>query len=99
MPNFALTTVHGPNWDESRGIREQDGWDEHAAFMDGLVADGFLLLGGPVGDFRQTLHAIEASNPDEIERRMAEDPWAHAGLLVVGSIRPWKLWLDGRKAR
>ena len=50
MANFAVRLVHGPNWDPGRPIREQDGWDEHAAFMDGLVKDGFIILGGPVGD-------------------------------------------------
>ena len=49
MPNFALTLVRGPNWDDTRGIREQQQWSEHATFMDGLVADGFILLGGPLG--------------------------------------------------
>jgi hypothetical protein len=27
-------------------MREQEGWDEHARFMDALVDDGFVLLGG-----------------------------------------------------
>jgi len=40
MATFALTLVHGPGWDPGRPIREQPGWDEHAAFMDGLVSDG-----------------------------------------------------------
>jgi len=97
VANFALTLVHGPNWDESRGIRDQRGWDEHAAFMDALVDDGFILLGGPVGDHRQTLHVVEAANENEIRRRLAEDPWAQTGLLEVGSIQPWALWLDFRK--
>ena len=96
MANFALTLVHGPAWDENLGIREQRGWDQHAAFMDGLVEDGFLLLGGPVGDGRHTLHVIEAADEDEVRRRLAEDPWARAGLLEVGSIHPWALWLDFR---
>ena len=44
MANFAVRLVHGPGWDASRPIRKQDGWDEHAAFMDGLVDDGFIVL-------------------------------------------------------
>lgn len=98
MANFALTLVHGPNWDESRAIREQPGWEEHAAFMDGLVEGGFIVLGGPVGDRRQTLHVVEAADEDEVRRRVGEDPWAHARLLEVGSIQPWWLWLDFRRA-
>lgn len=37
-----------------------------------------------------------AAGEDEIRARLAEDPWAAAGLLEVGSIEPWALWLDGR---
>lgn len=99
MANFALTLVHGPAWDESLGIRDQPAWDEHAAFMDALVEDGFILLGGPLGDQRRTLHVVEASDEDEVRRRLAEDPWANSGLLEVGSIEPWALWLDFRRPK
>jgi uncharacterized protein YciI len=98
VANFAVTLVRGPAWDESLGIREQRAWDAHAAFMDGLVEDGLIVLGGPVGDHRQTLHVVEAADEQEVRRRLAEDPWAHAGLLEIGSIRPWALWLDFRTA-
>lgn len=81
MANFAVRIVHGPGWDPSRLIREQDGWDEHAASFDGLVDDGFLILGGPGRQREQTLHAIEAADEHEIRARLAEDPWAAAGLL------------------
>jgi uncharacterized protein YciI len=89
VANFALTLVRGPGWDHTLGIREQRGWTEHAAFMDGLVADGFILVGGPVGDGQQTLHVVEARDEKEVRRRMAEDPWAKAGLLEIGAIQPW----------
>ena len=67
MATFALSTEHGPHWDESRGIREQDAWAEHAAFMDGLVDEGFILVGGPLGDGEHTLHMVEADDEREIE--------------------------------
>jgi hypothetical protein len=31
----------------SRPLREQDQWDEHARFMDGLFDEGFLAMAGP----------------------------------------------------
>jgi hypothetical protein len=49
MPVFALMTAKGPNWDPSRGNREQPAWDEHAAFFDSLVDKGVVILGGPIG--------------------------------------------------
>ena len=96
MPDFAVTLVHGPGWDDARGIREQRGWDEHAAFMDGLLDDGFLLLGGPPDDGRQTMHLVQADDADDVRRRFAVDPWAQTGLLEIGSIRTWTLWPDSR---
>ena len=96
MANFAVRTAHGPGWDPLRPIREQDDWDAHAAFMDGLVDAGFLILGGPIGDGAQTLHAVEAASEGEVRARFAEDPWASAALLRIGSIEPWALWLDSR---
>jgi uncharacterized protein YciI len=98
MATFAVTLAHGPGWDASRPIRSQDGWDEHAAFMDGLVADGFLIIGGPLGNGDRTLHLIQAPGEPEIRSRLADDPWASAGLLEVGTIEPWALWLDSRPA-
>ena len=35
----------GPEFDHSRPLEQQSGWEEHAAFMDGLVADGHIVLG------------------------------------------------------
>ena len=96
MANFAVRLVHGPRWDPSRQIRDQEAWDGHAAFMDGLVDDGFVILGGPVGGGEQTLHVVEAADENEIKARLADDPWASAGLLQVGMIEPWALWLDSR---
>ncbi|HTS97654.1 MAG TPA: YciI family protein [Streptosporangiaceae bacterium] len=96
MATFAVRLVHGPGWNPSRPIREQDAWDEHAAFMDGLVDDGFIILGGPAGDGEQTLHAVDAAGLDEIRQRFAADPWASAGLLRIGTIESWALWLDSR---
>jgi len=98
MANFAVRLVHGPGWDSSRRIRDQDGWDEHAAFMDGLVNDGFIILGGPVGDGEQTLHVVQAADEDQVRARLARDPWASAGLLRIGTIERWALWLDSRPA-
>jgi uncharacterized protein YciI len=96
MATFAVTLIHGPGWDAARPIRAQDGWDEHAGFMDGLVDDGFLIVGGPLGGGERTLHLVEAEDEDAIAPRLAADPWATADMLRIGSVEPWALWLDGR---
>jgi hypothetical protein len=38
----------GSTW--SCGSILDQGWDEHAAFIDDLVERGVMVLGGPVGD-------------------------------------------------
>lgn len=97
MALFTLTVVHGASWDASRGIREQRGWDAHAAFMDALVDDGFVVLGGPIGDGEQVQLVVEAVDERSIEARLAEDPWAVSAQLRIGAIQPWTIWLHGRQ--
>jgi hypothetical protein len=84
----------GPEWDHSRGRREQAGWDEHAEFMDRLTEDGFIVLGGPIGegDGENTLLIIDADDEATLRATLAEDPWPE-DLLTIESIRPWSVWL------
>jgi hypothetical protein len=85
--------VHG---DWSRDLRQQDGWDEHARFMESLVDDGFIVLGGPVSGEREILHAISAPSEQNVRERLAQDNWAQNGMLSITSIEPWTILLDGR---
>jgi hypothetical protein len=85
----------GPDYDHSKPLEEQSGWPEHAAFMDGLVDDGFIVLGGVLGDELRTAHAVEAASEQQIRERLAQDPWS-GSHLVVDSIDPWTIRLDSR---
>jgi hypothetical protein len=96
VATFAVTMAHGPRWDAGRGIRAQDGFPEHAAFMDALVEDGFVILGGPLDGGRAALLAVEAADEAQIRARLTADPWA-PHLLQVGSVQRWELWLDSRR--
>ena len=91
----AVILEHGPEWDDARGLREQDGWDEHAAFMDALVDEGFIVLGGPIGDGSRVLHAVFADDAGAVRARLEADPWYGSRLRIV-SIEPWTVLLDGR---
>jgi uncharacterized protein YciI len=96
MAIFVVTRVPGPEWDPRREVRMQAGWDEHAAFMDGLVDDGFIVLGGPLGPTGLTLLIVEAPDADTVRARLAEDPWEPAQVLVTSTVQAWDLWLDSR---
>jgi len=87
----------GPAWDAGRTMEEQSGWVEHAAFMDALVASGFLVLGGPLADAHRVVHVVEAESQDAVRARLADDPWSDSHLRIH-SIDPWTIRLDGRTA-
>jgi len=98
MAVFVLIRVNGPNYDDSRDRRNQDSWTEHAAFMDRLLDDGFVIMGGPLDDGRQVLHIVEAADEQEIAERLADDPWEPMGILRTDRIQRWDVWLDSRAA-
>jgi uncharacterized protein YciI len=91
---FLVRRTHGRSWDASRLRREQLGWAEHAAFMDELLAEGMVVLGGPVGegDGHSALLVMEANDADEVRERLAADPWGE-DMLATESIEPWSIFL------
>jgi hypothetical protein len=96
MPMFLVVLRRsGPEWDASKPLEEQSGWDEHAAFMDALVDDGFIVLGGPLGDEVRVVHAVEAESGDMVRVTLGRDPWSESHLLIE-SVEPWTIRLDAR---
>jgi uncharacterized protein YciI len=93
---FAVRLERGGPWDWSRDLREQEGWNEHASFMEALVADGFIVLGGPLAGDSEILHAIDAPSQHAVRERLAQDNWHRNGMLTITSIEPWTILLDGR---
>jgi uncharacterized protein YciI len=74
-------------------MREQAEWGEHAQFMNGLVDDGLIVLGGPVAGGREAFHVMDAPSEEAIRARLAEDPWARNGMLTVTSVERWTILL------
>jgi uncharacterized protein YciI len=64
----------GPEWKTSVPLEEQSDWPAHAAFMDGLVDAGFIVLGGPLADGDRVVHVVEAGSVDAIRDTLARDP-------------------------
>jgi len=85
----------GPRWDRSRPMEEQSDWPAHASFMDGLVDEGFVVLGGPLADEERVVHVVEAESEDAVRATLARDPWSKTHLRV-DAIDPWTIRLDGR---
>jgi len=95
---FLVMRVPGPNWDPDRERRRQEGWDEHAAYMDGLAEAGKIVVGGPAGDGDEVLVLFDAPDQEAVLALLTDDPWT-GNILDVASIVPWTIWVDGRAAR
>jgi hypothetical protein len=76
-----------------KALDEQANWDAHADFMDSLVAEGFVVLGGPLEGTRDALLVVEAEDPAEIVDRLSEDPWTRDGILTLKECWPWRIRL------
>jgi uncharacterized protein YciI len=72
---------------------EQEKWAEHAAFMNALADDGFVVLGGPLGDGARILLIIDADSEGAIQTRLAADPWTPMGLLRIAKVERWEILL------
>jgi uncharacterized protein YciI len=94
---FIVISSAGPNRDLSKGTREQPFWDEHAAFIDQLVADGFILIGGPLVDEGGSLLIVNAEDENEVKEKMKTDPWLERSILKQESIKRWQIFIDERR--
>ena len=93
---FLVLSAAGPNRDLSKGTREQAYWDQHAGFIDVLVDDGFVMLGGPLPDEGGALMVVYAANEAEVRSRLASDPWYVNGILELVSVKRWDIFIDQR---
>ena len=90
---FVVIRTRTAAWDDSQPLEAQKGWAAHAAFMDSLAAEGFVVLAGPLEETRDVVLVIQAVDCAEIVDRLAADPWTQDGLLIVKECRPWHLRL------
>ena len=94
MSHFAVIREAGRGWADG-GIAGQPDVADHAAFMNGLTAEGLVLFAGPLAGTEtgriRVLLVMDADGGDEIRRRLADDPWARDDRLAITSIERWSL--------
>ena len=94
MAFFVVINEQGPGWDPKRVMREQQGWTDHATFMDTLETEQFVVLGGPLKYSKhRAMLIVNASSEQELRNRLAEDPWMRTGVLRTLEIYPWEILL------
>ena len=81
--NFAATMT-----EEEQGV-----WAAHFQRLEGLLADGVLIMAGPtLGTTNTGIAVIEAPDEDAARQIMNADP-AIAGGYVTGELRPFRVSL------
>ena len=95
MSLFAVIRAAGSAWTDGQGIAEQPAVSEHAAFMNALAEQEFVLFGGPLAGSEQgrvrVLLIVNAESEAEVHRRLADDPWVPTEQLRTVSIEPWNI--------
>src|SRR5438093_818347 len=101
MSYFAVTREAGPAWTDGKGISEQPAASGHGAFMNALANQGFVLCAGPLAGSEhgrlRVLLIVNADSEAEIQRRLADDPWAPTGQLQITNIEPWNVLVGAER--
>jgi uncharacterized protein YciI len=73
---FVVIREQGPGWDRSRAMREQDYWPDHVDFINRIVDEGRMLLGGPLSEVDQNGNSVDPTEPFGADR-------TYRALIVV----------------
>jgi uncharacterized protein YciI len=93
MSFFVVINEQGPAWVAGRSMRDQQLWTEHAAWVNALVGNGFIVAAGPIGDgaVHRAMLIVQAESEAAIRSRFAEDPWIRVGVLHILKIDAWTI--------
>lgn len=91
---WLVVSAAGPNRDLTVGARRQRWWDEHAAFIDALVGEGNVLLGGPLEDEGGAVLVMRAPDASTVRKRLVADPWYVNGILDLVDVKRWDVFID-----
>jgi uncharacterized protein len=69
----------------------------HREYLTGLQQQGKLVISGPFSDDRGGLLVYEADTPADVEKLIADDPFAAQGVFTSWEIRPWNVVFINRK--
>jgi uncharacterized protein YciI len=96
---FAVLLTHGAAYLRGTPLEAQPDWTAHAAFMDALADEGFVVLGGPLETTDDVLLIVRAESPADIADRLAADPWHRQDLLRISRIAPWTIRLGSLEVK
>jgi uncharacterized protein YciI len=83
----------GPTWQNGPPEAQPD-WDAHQVFVDQLVTEGTIVMGGPFTDFSGSLVLFEGLTADEVRSLIAADPFVENQVFVIEDVRDWTVYVD-----
>jgi uncharacterized protein YciI len=64
---------------------------DHLSYLQSLVAEGTVILAGPVGDGSGAMMVLHADSEEDARRIIKGDPYTAAGVGVDHVLRPWNV--------
>ena len=95
IPRVVLRVAPGPAWKSGRP-EDQPGWDDHARFIDDLIARGVFVMGGPWTNRLGSMSLWEGMNADEVRDVMQSDPFILNGVFEIEDVADWTVYVDTR---
>ena len=98
---FVAISSAGRNANPLKSTGEQPFWDEHVAFIDQLVEEDFILMGGPLVDEAGLPHGalliVNAEDEKKVREKLKHDPWFEREILKLESVKRWEIFVDTRE--
>jgi uncharacterized protein YciI len=88
-PRFVVFYAPGPAWDHSKSFQDQPGIKAHPRYLQSLLTEGRLVMGGAFQDDSNSgMSILDAASLEEARTIAESDPTVKAGLLKV-EVKPW----------
>jgi hypothetical protein len=78
---------------------DQDGWEEHAEFIDDLIERGIFVMGGPYADNSGSHTLLEGVSADEARELVLRDPFVANGVFELENVQAWNVYVDELSGR
>ena len=88
--------LHPPreNFAATMTAAEKEVWTRHFTRLQGMLADGILIMAGPtLGPINTGVTVFEAPDEETAQRIVDEDPAVASGI-ATGELRPFRLSLS-----
>lgn len=91
---YMILSSAGAKRDLSIDTREQPYWDEHAAHIDSYIANGMIVLGGPLIDEGGAILVVKADDEAAVRAMLDADPWYEHEILKLEWISRWQVFIN-----